>query len=260
MNSSGSDRVLGEFVQSLCGIKDARQRSFALASKLQEMHDDEIIRTLKFIREQALHGHEYCLLLYNSLMISDVFTEEFKTGRLSSLVDVLQARCEYELVAILMDVPPEGQHDLPFQPFLDATLRETPLGMRKALARKPDVRLIKRIARDQDHRVIRNLLDNPRLTEMDVIKIGSTRPTSRLVLEVIYNHPKWISRHSIKRVIVLNPHSSLSMAVRLLTFMKVQDLEEVIQSRALNPLLLEEAGRILSKKVTSSKDEYTLEI
>ena len=175
------------------------------------------------------------------------------------MVEELQTRSEYELVAILMDVPSEGQDEIPFQPFLDVTLRETPLGMRKALAKKPDPGLIRRIARDQDHRVIRTLLDNPRLTEMDVVKIGATRPTSRSVLEVIYNHSKWISRYSIKKVIVLNPHSPLSMALRLMTFIKLQDLEEVLQSPDLNPVLVEEARRILDKKMASPENGYSLD-
>lgn len=252
--------MVSELVLSLCGIRDTKQRGFALASRLRDRHDEEIVCILKSIREQALEGKEAYRLLYNSLLVSSCFSEVLGPVRLSTLVDALQTRAEYELVAILLDVPPDGQDEIPFQPFLDVILRETPLGTRKALARKPDANLIKRIARDQDHRVIRSLLDNPRLTEMDVIKIGSTRPTSHRVLEVIYNHPRWISRYHIKKVIVLNPYSPLTMAMRLLTFMKLQDLDEVLHSPDLNPALVKLARRILEKKPAALDDEYTLEL
>jgi len=151
-----------------------------------------------------------------------------------------------------VDLPDEAVGDFPHQPFLDAGLKETPLGMRKALARKPDFKLIQRIARDQDHRVIRHLLDNPRLTEKDVIHIGSTRPTSPKVLEVIYDHPKWIARYSVKRVIVLSPHSPLSISLRLLTFLTTEDLEEVREALDLRETLREQAQRIITEKVRLS--------
>ncbi|MBI5251396.1 MAG: hypothetical protein HY912_18060 [Desulfomonile tiedjei] len=260
MSSLDHDSILGELAVKLCGIRDTRQRSFALVSRLRDLQDDEILWVLRQVRERALLGQEDYLLLYNGLMVSGSFSEVLGAGRLSDLVGSLQTRCEYELVAILMDVPPECQDELPFQPFLDVTLKETPLGMRKALARKPDAALIKRIARDQDHRVIRNLLDNSRLTETDVIKIGSTRPTSHRVLETIYNHSRWICRYSIKKVIVLNPYAPLSMAMRLLTFMKQQDLEEVLRSPGLNAVLHGEARRILEKKPARQEDEYSLDL
>jgi hypothetical protein len=260
MSSADYDSIVYELAAYLCGIRDARQRGFALATRLGELHDELVVYVLKLIRERALQGQEDFRLLYNSLMVSGAFAEVFGVERLSALVEVLQGRQEHELVAMLMDVPPEGKNEIPFQPFLDVNLRETPLGMRKELARRPDFKLIKRIARDQDHRVIRNLLDNPRLTEMDVVRIASTRPTSHRVLEAIYNHTRWISRYTVKKVIVLNPYSPLSMAMRLLTFMNLQDLEEVLQSPDLNPVLLDEARRILEKKPAIPEAEFTLDV
>jgi hypothetical protein len=260
MSSPEQDSIIYELVVHLCGIRDTRQRGFALATRLGGLENELIAYVLKLVRERALQGQEDFRLLYNGLMVSGALTEVLGAERLSALVEALQARHEYELVAMLMDVPPEGQNEIPFQPFLDVALKEIPLGTRKELARKPDFKLIKRIARDQDHRVIRNLLDNPRLTEMDVVRIGATRPTSHRVLEAIYNHTRWISRYSVKKVIVLNPYAPLSMAVRLLTFMKLQDLDEVLQSPDLHPALLEEARRILEKKPALPEGEYTLDL
>jgi hypothetical protein len=168
--------------------------------------------------------------------------------KMSELVGEAQARAEYGVAATLVDIPEESTRDLPFQPFLDGGLKETSLGMRKAMARKPDFKLIQRIARDQDHRVIRNLLDNPRLTERDVIHIGSTRPTSRKVIEVIYEHPKWMARYSVKKVIVLSPYSPLSLAMRLLIFMTLEDLEEARKTHDLSPILREQAQRIMQER------------
>jgi hypothetical protein len=240
--------TVDELILSLARVMDTRQRSYALASRLADLEDDAVIDTIKTIRESALVGHEDCLLLYNALTVTGILAEVLGAAKISVLVDAAQSRGDYDTVAILMDLPHEGQDELPFQPLLDAGLKETPLGMRKALARKPDFKLISRIAHDQDCRVIEILLNNPRLTERDVIRIGATRPTSPKVLEKIFNHPRWISRYAIKKVIVLNPHSPLSMSLKLLTFMRLEDLNHVVSRPDLNPALVLEARRLVAKK------------
>jgi hypothetical protein len=116
------------------------------------------------------------------------------------------------------------------------------------MARKPDFKLVERIAKDQDHRVIANLLNNPRLKELDVIRIASSRPTTGKVLDVIYRHPKWVARYRVKKALVMNPHAPLAMALRLLTYMRFQDLEEICDRRDLSPTLLLAAKKALDEK------------
>jgi hypothetical protein len=237
-----------QMVVKLSRVADMRQRSHALALRLSEVEDDFALDVIKVIWEKALLAHEDYLRLYNSLLVSGILAEALGQRRMSALVGKAQERCEFSVAAILVDLPDESAADLPFQPFLDGPLKETPLGIRKALARQPDFKLIQRIARDQDHRVIQTLLDNPRLTERDVVHIGSTRPTSPRVLEVIFNHPKWISRYSVKKVIVFSPYSPLSLSVRLLTFMNMPDLEDLCTTPDLKDMLRQQAERIIEEK------------
>lgn len=248
MCSENKCRTVDELVLSLARIVDVRQRGYALASRLAGLENDVAVDTVRAIRDRALEGDEDCLGLYNALTVSGILAEVLGATKMSALVETAQSRAEYDTVAILLDLPHEAQDDVPFQPFLDPALKETSLGMRKALARKPDFKLISRIAQDQDHRVIEILLNNPRLTERDVIRIGATRPTSPKVLEKIYNHPRWICRYAIKKVIVLNPHSPLSMSLRLLTFMRFEDLNDIVSRPDLNAALVQEAKRLAQKK------------
>jgi hypothetical protein len=244
--SSAFDPI--ELVERLAGISDMRQRAFVLAERLAGLSDDEVLETLKLIHEKAGAGNADFLLVYNGLLVSGVLTEALGSERMSVLVTKAQDQGCFELVAVLMDIPPEDDPEFLENPMLDDELREKPLGVRKALARKPDVRMIQRIAKDQDHRVIRNLLNNPRLTEQEVMKIGSTRPTSPRVLEEIYNHPRWITRYSIKKVIVWNPYSPLSLPLRLLTFLSMEDLEEIRDAPRIRETIRREAERLIDKK------------
>lgn len=248
MSQDDRHSAVYDLVATLSRVGDVRQRSFALASRLKDRDIDFIIDALKVIKERALDGEEDFLRLYNGLLITDSFCQVLGKATMSALVETAQESGDYDIVALLLDLPHERRDDAPPQPFLDSALRDVPLGMRKSLARTPDFTLLRKIARDQDHRVIGHLLSNPRLTEPDVMRIGSTRPTSPKVLEEISKHPKWICRYRVKKVIVLNPHAPLSLAVRLLAFLNVQDLEYVCQSTELDPYLIREAGRLLKRK------------
>lgn len=248
MDRERSESGVEQKITQLSAIRDVKQRSFALANKLNELNSDAAVNLIKTIRERAVLGDSDYLRLYNGLLFSGVVADVLGQTRMSQMVEAAQGMGEFEVVSILLDIPPETAGDVPFQPFLDADLRETPLGTRKALARKPDFKLIKRIARDQDHRVIKHLLNNPRLTEADVTRIAATRPTSPKVLEEIYNHPRWVTRYSVKKVIILNPFSPPSLSLRLLTFMSLQDLEEICRSPDLSSLVMREAGRMADRK------------
>jgi hypothetical protein len=114
---------------------------------------------------------------------------------------------------------------------------------------------VERIAKDQDPRVLRNLLHNSRLTEKDVVRIAATRPNSPKILEEIYNHPKWVERYSVKKSIVMNPVCPVSLALKLLAFMKFQDLKEIVKGQQLSHVLRHEAGRIMQKKTGLGSDE-----
>ena len=67
--------------------------------------------------------------------------------------------------------------------------RPLTLGERKSLARTHDRSLIQRVVRDPHPDVIRILLDNPSLTEPDVVRICASRPCDPQVLQTVYETP-----------------------------------------------------------------------
>jgi hypothetical protein len=249
-----------EFVRNLSGVRDVVQRGFALAERLHGLEDEAIVDVIKGVYDRAVSGEEDYVALYAGIVGSDAFMAVFGASRLSRLVSIAREMEYHEIGALFVDFNPHQGSRYNHQPFLDGGMKETPLGMKKALARKPDFKLIQRIAKDQDYRVIRILLDNPRLTETDVIRIGSTRPTSRKVIEEIYNHRRWITRHRVKKVIILNPYSPLSLSLRLLAFMTLGDLEEIVDRPDLHPLLLKEASNFLVRKEVSEGAYFLDEI
>lgn len=244
------DRVAAalRMVKRSASIQDVRQRSFVLAERLALLENPDLLAVVAHIVDGAVEGDEEFAKLYNGLLNSDVLAGVLGARRMSELVLAAQERGEIELTALLMELPAERRPEGPSQPYLDPDLKETTLGMRKSLARKPDFNMVEKISRDQDHRVIRNLLNNPRLIESDVMRIGSARPVSEQVLKEIYNHPKWIQRYRVKKVIVSNPYAPLSMALRLLTFLSAQDLKGIYETPGLSDSLRRRARSLAQKK------------
>jgi hypothetical protein len=239
---------LEEFYERLLAIRDPTQRAYALSEGLARLDDADLLRAIDDIRLGALAGAPGMRTLYLGLLFMDALNRGIGERRMSHLVEMARDSGNFAVVAILMDLPGEESASSMEGGHPDVGLNDVPLGVRKALARRPDPKFIRVMARDQDHRVIRNLLDNSRLTETDVTKIASARPASSRVLDVIFRHPKWITRYAVQRVIALNPATPLSLSLRLLALIRLVDLEEVRDSPELHPTLQEMAGRAVREK------------
>jgi hypothetical protein len=239
---------LESLVLRLARIEDITQRAYAVATRLQPLEDQVLLDLLIIIRDKAVHGQGDFLRIYNGLLFLSPLPEILGEARVLQLMEAAFSRGVHHKVTVLLQSPGNEPPSSRVRPLPAPDLRDIPLGTRKWLARKPDFKMIQKIARDQDHRVIRNLLNNSRLTERDVLKIGSTRPTSPRVLEEIYNNRKWIARYSVKKAIVLNPCSPLLLALSLLTYLKPTDLEEVLHIGELDPFLIEQAASMIEEK------------
>ena len=117
--------------------------------------------------------------------------------------------------------------------------RPLTLGERKSLARTHDRELITRVVRDPHPDVVRVLLDNPSLTEEDVVRICAARPNDPAVLQNVYRHRRWVVRYRPRNAIVRNPHTPLDTALLLAPLLRAGELKEAATSSELSqPLRL----------------------
>ena len=116
---------------------------------------------------------------------------------------------------------------------LRPTGRPLTLGERKSLARTHDRELILLMLRDPHPAVVAILLDNPHITEADVVRIASARPGAPATLAALAAHPRWSVRHLVKRALVLNPSTPLADAIRIATTLQAQELRELAADRSL---------------------------
>lgn len=131
---------------------------------------------------------------------------------------------------------------------LKPTGRPLTLGERKALARTHSREELLMLIRDPHPAVVTILLDNPHVTEAEIVRIAATRPAVPESLARIAAHAKWSVRHAVKRALVMNPSTPLADAIRIATTMRSSELAEL----AVDPQLPEPLRRHAAELQTAS--------
>lgn len=129
-----------------------------------------------------------------------------------------------------------------------ASGRTLTLGERRALARQPSRAAIDKLLRDPHPMVIRNLLNNPRLTEDDVMRLCTRRPARRDVIVEIARHPEWPSRPRVRMAIVQNPGSPPIVSVPLVRLLIRPELSQIVSATDLPKEVRAAAGELLERR------------
>lgn len=132
---------------------------------------------------------------------------------------------------------------------LKPTGRPLTLGERKSLARTHRREQILLLLRDPHPAVVTILLDNPHITEADVVRIASARPAVPASLAKLAAHPKWSVQHAVKRALVLNPSTPLADAIRIATTLRAQELRELAMDHSLPEPLRTHAAEVYAAAV-----------
>jgi hypothetical protein len=125
--------------------------------------------------------------------------------------------------------------------------RPLTLGERKSLARTTRRDVLVPMLRDPHPAVVEILLDNPHLTEPDVVTMSALRPAVPASLSLVAAHERWSTRYAVKRALVLNPSMPAHVAVRLATTLRRSDLVEIARDAHLPTLLRAHAAELLAR-------------
>jgi hypothetical protein len=126
--------------------------------------------------------------------------------------------------------------------------RALTLGERKALARRPSRAHFDKLLRDQHPMVIRTLLENPRLTEEDVVRICARRPACPDATVEIARSAKWAARLRVRMAVVLNPGSPAEVSVPMLGLLIRPELEEVLRAADVPAVVRATAQDLLDRR------------
>jgi hypothetical protein len=245
--SSGMEENTKKLVLHLAGIPGRKLRAASLEAKLMGMEAEEMAALLEEICQKAKDREPSFLKAYQALP-ELLRSPAFDRRKILHLRAVARRKDYVEVLRMFLDLPPQKlppvNPDGPEDPFL----KDLTLGHRKSLAKSPKMNVIRKLLKDQEPTVIRDLLLNARLTEAEILKIASLKPTSPRVLEEIFRSPKWVARYRVKKALVCNPYSPPSIAVHLLKFLLVSDLREVVGFENLHLAVKEAAHQLLAER------------
>ncbi len=182
------------------------------------------------------------------LVVALVFASLGECAVVAELREQAEARHLLSLARLVRRAPPSLLPPAPQPPVPDyGTGRELTVGERKSLARSPNRRAFDKLLRDPHPLVIRQLLENPRLTEDDVVRMTARRPVRLEVLEAIARHGRWLSHPRVRLAVLFNPGSPPAMTMPLLAVCTRNELTEVLHHSESSPVLRNAAHELLER-------------
>jgi hypothetical protein len=123
--------------------------------------------------------------------------------------------------------------------------RTLTLGERKSAARGHRPEMLMHLLRDPHPDVVGVLLENPHLTERDVIAIAARRPSIPESLSAVATSRRWSVRYNVKRALAMNPYTPAHVALRIVTTLRTADLVAIRNDRNLPTSLRMQATELL---------------
>jgi hypothetical protein len=128
-----------------------------------------------------------------------------------------------------------------------ARLPQLPLGQKITLARRGPARLAGSLVAEGHSQLLAVALDNPRLTEAQILKALSREKIPAGVPNAIAHHRKWSESYNVRMALVRHPLSPLASVLSYLPQLTVSDLRELaspgIVPEALRKYLQAEVAR-----------------
>jgi len=131
---------------------------------------------------------------------------------------------------------------------LPPDVAELPLGVRRSLARGVDVPMLEKLLLDPDAIVLDHLLQNPRVTEDQVMHIAARRPISEAALRAISSSPRFGVRPRVRVALARNPYCPADLAIQWVGSLPTPELREIRRDGTLLPALREHAAAELERR------------
>lgn len=148
-------------------------------------------------------------------------------------------------VAILPGVSAELKRNAEEQ--LLARLPQLPLGQKITLARRGPARVAAALLAEGHAQTVPIVLDNPYLTEAQILRVLSREKLPAPVIPAIVQHHKWSATYNVRLALVRHPSAPLATILSYLPELTVSDLRELaapgIVPESLRKYLLAEVQR-----------------
>lgn len=231
----------------MSALEKDRQR--ALTASGEELtallhHPDSAV-LLAVLDNPALDETQLCILLERKNLPSEILEEvarrkpllkayRVKRGlafhpRTPRLVTLRLLRDLYLMDLVQLTLSPAIPTELKLngEDQLIARLPQLPLGQKITLARRGPSRLGGALLIEGHAQIVPIVLENPYLTEAQVLKALSREKIPPIVVQSVAQHRKWSREYNVRLALVRNPAAPLSAVLAYLPELTVSDLREL---------------------------------
>lgn len=246
--SSKVEKVAEKLGKELLGLSENEMRRAVFSERLCNAKAEVVADLLNFIYTEAVKKKSPYMEILESCLDINRLRDVLGLEKMSQIYTKARDKGYDGLVRLLMNPRPRGKKHSKYDFVEGRDLFDITLGEKRSLAKGLSKDTLDRLLYDGDPVVIGNLLKNPRLTELEILKVASRRPVKQEILKVIFESEKWISRYVVKRALVLNPCTSTGIALGLLSFMHQSDLKIILSTGSLHDEIRAGAKELLTKK------------
>lgn len=234
-----SDRDLSAWLDNLktklSGLREGAQRRAVFISRYAALSPEEAAVVFQLVVRDAVVNRDAASKLALEALMLTIATETWPEDHLRATRESAEENDD-RLTGALLDVAGAGAvrgEEATFKVPNYGHDRPLTLGERRALATRPERRLVALAIRDPHPMVISKLLDNPKLTEQDVVGMAARRPAPEPVLRELGAHPKWRLRRHVALALCLNPYTPPRVSLSLVPGLPVDDIIAVASDDSL---------------------------
>jgi hypothetical protein len=229
--------------------EDAASRERALVATGEELatllHYHSMDVVLALLDNPALDETHVCLLLERKDLRGEVLEEVARRKallksyrvkrslafhpRTPRLVSLRLLRDLYLMDLVQVTILPgiSAELKLNAEEQLLARLPQLPLGQKITLARRGPARVAGALLAEGHAQVVSIALDNPYLTEAQILKVLSREKLAAPVIPAIVGHRKWSITYNVRLALVRQPSAPLAAILSYLPELTVSDLREL---------------------------------
>lgn len=105
--------------------------------------------------------------------------------------------------------------------------------------------------KDSNKLVNGSVIKNPRITEPEVLAICKSAIQNEEIIRVISQNKEWLKNYQIRKALVVNPKTSLPIALKFMTTLVEKDLALLAKSKNVSTVVANNARRLLLNKKKS---------
>ncbi len=122
--------------------------------------------------------------------------------------------------------------------------------MNEKMILAPKANKLERMAllKDLNPSVARLIIRNPRITDLEIVRMAKDIGTPADVLDAIGKNRKWVQKHEVKKAIVRNPKTPSRLALKQLALLSTKEIAILAKSQHVRDNIKREALKLLTQR------------